>query len=784
METNLSNTELAEELVKALLSANVAEIESLLLKGADPNHLSGTSGDPVGFSLAKNTAHKAYITILKHLIDRGFDVTKVDGHFPVSFVIYTNCYHFPRDAAKRSRFQLNLNFLLETAAKSDKEQGQDTCRSLLVDMLHTYHASSSTSMDMLAGIVYFMLNYSSWCDWNMKGTRGMSALHWLATMHRIDCSAMLSLNPTVNINIQDMFGCTPLHLACAYNNAEMIQALCRQGAKKHIPDHLGYRPLCWLIKGTMDNYKPPFCPNDDYALYRPTTNLYLVSMFLFHQQLSTDDQAKDTVADAVRKHKATCHVCSAPNWYSLAERAVHRKFFSGIANDNYQKYMTYRCDPNMFIYKLLTSPHLGLMDMTSHSVQKVVKQIHILATRLVSKVSEIQPLFVSKLVVAGSMAEGTKVGWPDHFDYNMILTKMSNCPLITPRQFKTGFAGSVKWKDQSVYHPKKESSIPPKPGHAGAAMVGCLRQPELMLTKLAGLDQSSAKVTFIFEEGVSTEDGVIISYLQQPEQMIRHIARAFDTVLSDSSMWDDLCLYWRDSQTWTLTKSASVLTLNLIWTGREFPELPITLTMIPMFELDKWPPGVISANCDLIPCAMRKQNCFVTVKSGLLSLSSWQLELYMMKQMPVMPRLAYVVCKSFMKGLALAMLKNCKSWEQCSGPSSYILKNALFHVWTNTMDTLESNSDIMYCTDPGKESKYINANLSVHELEQLRRLAFNIFDKIKSRLPVYTFKNIKTRRCFSWHEMVLLDCVKNALVDDDEEPKDTSDDERQSCWLW
>lgn len=268
-------------------------------------------------------------------------------------------------------------------------------------------------------------------------------------------------------------------------------------------------------------------------------------------------------------------------------------------------------------------------------------------------VGQLDPLFQCELSLAGSVAEKTKIGFPDEFDYNGFLIKLSDY-------------------DHDVFY--DTSSV------KGEVYFLVLEKNETLLND--------------WVEYCQVEDGVRIL---SPGLIQGRFAQLILKAMSRALIWEGLSLYWRSHGKFVFGRLEP---LQLVWTGQDYPEMLITIDILPLFNLDKWPPNYLSSDIDLIPPEMKEKECSVILKRKSFRLTAINQELYIMKNLTTVPKQAYILCKILMHLLLyIRIIKNiCIIQIDKIVPSSYELKNALFFILSkskrkNYFDTQNENSE-------------------------------------------------------------------------------------------
>ena len=186
-------------------------------------------------------------------------------------------------------------------------------------------------------------------------------------------------------------------------------------------------------------------------------------------------------------------------------------------------------------------------------------------------------LFHCQISVAGSVAEDTKIRAPDEFDINF---KLLNFNLRNP----------ILGDQGALFFNLNKNNLSPE----------------------------ELRYTFVGKKGT------IMSW--NPATIKNKLLSLVNNALSLENTWKGLNLYWRTY------KIENLQTPHLIWTGKEFyPEMPISLDIMPIFKLPSWPDGVLDehlkGNAD---GEILEQDCLIIIKDDKFYISASSIELYMM----------------------------------------------------------------------------------------------------------------------------------------------------------
>ncbi len=357
-----------------------------------------------------------------------------------------------------------------------------------------------------------------------------------------------------------------------------------------------------------------------------------------------------------------------------------------ITNDS-KMFLELRNERLEFVQSLMSTPGIGPLRVTP-KVRRVMQVVDILMKRLACMVGELDPLFECEAVLTGSVSEGTKVGLPDEFDYNFIMKKldMSTVPLW-----------SEKDGSPSSYHRERKQQI--------------------------------YKINFATKERHSQLQ--LRKICHSSHHMHHYLTILILRVMSAESLWHRLPLVHilpKEEHRATY----QVYTLHLMWCGPELPGMVISVDIMAMFNLQVWPDDCLTQSCVLIPQREKEKLGAVVLKKTNYMLSAGKLERHAIQRMPVIPKMAYILCK-----IVMEILRQCGERT----PSSYDLKNGLLHICDKNPDWFSKQNDNLKRED---DNHYILDCICLSDLRQVIRLAVQIIETAheKTCTPIHAIANI------------------------------------------
>ncbi len=281
----LLNTQHASDLNDALHDEDIAKMKIVLNAGIHPHDLCLAESClartdyilaprydiaiPCGFEHAKHLKSDSFREVLRLLVDEGLDVTKPlwkeyghDKSF-LDLALLWSVLHLEELCTLHNSVQ----YIMTLALKNAYPKTKDLCKLTLAHFIENYidvlrectntkiPAYTFRKLHIFEYIVSFIVMNKHFSDWSCRGFRGMTPLHLLACMDLepplfLNLFTLIDITKENNINCKDIFGYTPLHLACETHKAQNVEALLQRGANIDETDIYGWKPICVLHSGS------------------------------------------------------------------------------------------------------------------------------------------------------------------------------------------------------------------------------------------------------------------------------------------------------------------------------------------------------------------------------------------------------------------------------------------------------------------------------------------------------------------------------------------------------
>ncbi|CAC5394681.1 unnamed protein product [Mytilus coruscus] len=506
------------------------------------------------------------------------------------------------------------------------------------------------------------------------------------------------LKGTENVNTGDKYGSTPLHFAAFHNYEEQIEILLKCGADINARDNLQERPL-----DTAKRHNSFRC----IALLKEADRTAIEHIMTFVRKTMLRDKTFEEILYGLPETIISSCIKSPQDIQTLLHLPLNSKDFMNYLLESY-----YTRSPKY-----------------SSEVESVTFDVNNLVTSLCTLIQKYDSRFEMSVLPSGSMAEGTKIGRPDEFDFILCLDKLNDITdiVMTDNLMKTGFA-SLKFKTTQVFH----EYLP-----------------------------------------FTDADGYFL-----PDLFLRLFYEYLQRALDESHLWKEGHFYYNVENRMGKIFAKPVFTFDVHWLNSVYKQLRISIDLVPaVYKRGWWP---INTDVDKIPLVsldIKAAGCFLTLqtkarqnynhdsdcisrtcntedndvelaKKRMLRISAAPAEICLMKSLPNKFRQTYVLAK-VLKNVCPCIDVETKQYKleevnleyekpRRTSPSelikSYMLKNSVFYILDELKmkNQLEDELDVSEIT-----IKMYNFLLRFVDGEQMRMRPYflssdiNVFEKSK-----------------------------------------------------
>ncbi|XP_052080115.1 uncharacterized protein LOC127718187 [Mytilus californianus] len=482
-------------------------------------------------------------------------------------------------------------------------------------------------------------------DFEVKDRWGRSTLISIMKYRPLpDFLKALMEKGTVNVNTRDIYGSTPLHFAAYLNYEEQIELLLKYGADINARDNLQERPL-----DTAKRHKSFRC----FALLKADDRTEQGDTIIYTRITMLGDQKFEEILCGLPETIISSCIKSPQDVQTLLHLPLNLKDFMNYLLESY-----YTKSPNY-----------------CSEVDSVTFDVNNLVTSLCTQIGKYDSRFEMSVFPSGSMAEGTKIGRPDEFDFILCLDKLNDITdiVMADNSMKKGFA-SLKFKNL----PDVDEYLP-----------------------------------------FTDADGYFLPIL-----FLRLFFEYLKRALNEPHLWKEGNLYFNVENKVRIIFAKPVFTFDVYWFGSVYKQLKISIDLVPaVYKRGWWPKNIDVDKIHLVSPDIKAAGCFLTLqtkgrqislnnshcisrtcnsedndeelaKKRLLRISGAPAEICLMKSLPNDFRQAYVLAK-VLKNLCPDIDVETKQYmlEQMdleyarprrTKPSellkSYMLKNSVFYV--------------------------------------------------------------------------------------------------------
>ncbi|CAC5403395.1 unnamed protein product [Mytilus coruscus] len=336
---------------------------------------------------------------------------------------------------------------------------------------------------------------------------------------------------TVNVNTRDIYGSSPLHFAAYLNYEEQIKLLLEYGADSNARDNLQERPL-----DTAKRHRSVRC----IALLKAADIIEQEHTIIYTRITKLGDSTFEEIICGLPEAIISSCIQSPQDIQTLLHLPLNLKDFMNYLLESYHT----------------TSPNY------SSEVDSVTFDVNNLVTSLCKQIQKYDSRFEMSVFPSGSMAEGTKIGRPDEFDFILCLDKLNDITdiVMADNSMKKGFA-SLKFKDI----PDVDDYLP-----------------------------------------FTDADGYFLPIL-----FLRLFFEYLKRALNEPHLWREGNLYFNVENKVGTIFAKPVFTFDVYWFGSVYKQLKISIDLVPaVYKTGWWPVNIDVDKIPLINSDIKAAGCF------------------------------------------------------------------------------------------------------------------------------------------------------------------------------
>uniref|UniRef100_A0A7M5UW52 Mab-21-like nucleotidyltransferase domain-containing protein n=1 Tax=Clytia hemisphaerica TaxID=252671 RepID=A0A7M5UW52_9CNID len=451
----------------------------------------------------------------------------------------------------------------------------------------------------------------------------------------------LLLNRKFDPNLVGSNKMSPLHFTCWRKNIDIIKLLLKYGARVNAKDKFGALPSHYV-----------FGPN----------SIEIKELLMDNGSIDVSEESSDFTFNQV-----------------LSDKNEEAKPFSTVYESSEDEMCTFHTKVSTFVKR----PELK----DSENYALILMRVHILLHRITFRFREIFPELSFTPVLSGSVSEGTKVTYPDEFDYLLYLDNFQGTVRIIENSCPSGFCRAKGLSD---------------------------------------IDKEQGRY-FNNEE-----------YLEA-SKLTQNIYTIINHIASKNSIWDGLGIYLKEGP----DCNSSIASMEILWIGPKYRFLPVSIDLVIALEIKDWLPKCMSGknyNSPVLKDAV-KEGCLIVVKppkddldcndyygkNDMFRISFSKIETKIFNICPPGYKLGYMLAKAlreWVPSFSAAWIKH-PDYESHTKPSlpSYYLKNYLFFEMEKNPDDVDpSPIEVAYkiwkavatALKKGTIMSFFNKNCFVH----------------------------------------------------------------------
>ena len=524
------------------------------------------------------------------------------------------------------------------------------------------------------------------------------------------------------VNSQDIFGLSTVYTA---RSVETVSILLEHGADLQTVDKFGRTVLCQnLLVSDLDCveyliHKGGFVNQQDrygsgplhYAAY--ANNGDLIKLLLKHKaDYSLQDQEGHTAQDVAKIHKCKDALQVLQGVQNLEApvscSGVHDHLWCNVhelrhpeetCSTNAQKKLKLTRDVVSVCEEMLKEQST-LSSVHHKENDEVCKSMASLMETVAQRMGEVEEVFTTTLLPSGSVAEGTKTGDPNEFDFIFCLTKFADaCNVVEEEISKTN--GLVKARSKAKPPPKAFSHF---------------------------FDDTG----FILTQNLRNTFNQLLSM-----------------IIREETTWGNSNFVLNGISEGSEDTERPAFSVQVIWTSCRHKQLHISVDIVPAINpCSWWPRHINTTGMPLMTKAVKDKGCLLLALSQEergpeedsefnFRISCLPAEKCLMMNLPQVVRDAYVLAKVMIRDDECPAVKfsgdGVTTKDHVVFPSSviksYMLKNCLLHVLSEESSLItESQGKLL----SEKELAKFTVNLTMKIFQKLKQLAGE-----EEMLPVY-----------------------------------------------
>ena len=385
--------------------------------------------------------------------------------------------------------------------------------------------------------IEFLINCG--CDLEAVDCRGWSVLMHSVFQRRTDVAEIL-LTRGVNPNFVDSNSLSAMHLACWTLNIDMIEILISKGCSTNSEDLYKATPLFYCIGPKFDEIRSILLEN------------------------GADTYHEDMFGFTCHDYPKTTHNITEQMTYHGGYQPINIAF-QKMVNESSDERLE-RSEVDLWIKEEKWHPVIEekitnfLQQPTIQSYDKeiILNNVKLLLTRIAEKIKVNNPELSFTPTLSGSVSEGTKITYPDEFDFLLCLDHFENNIDIS------------------------ENNCPPS---------FCLATQRNQMGKLFA--------------PYFTNNGML-----SPKYLTKSLYNIINKMISKKFIWDGLGMYLIEGP----DKDKSIATMKVYWIGPEYKFLPVSIDLVVAISMTNWWPRAAVKGCDQLIREAGTEGCLLIVK--------------------------------------------------------------------------------------------------------------------------------------------------------------------------